>query len=297
MFDSKRESIKNAAGPYRSIFTADRTNWARAASRRYRKRRLRFLKSCLCRRLRQAPTDVACIQKRAARCERPNSRLIFVLCWASLLPTCFVGCSKESTTAIESTRRSGKPIVYTVNYPLAYFASRIGGDSIEVLFPVPEAVDPIHWTPDAFADFQSADLILLNGAGYAKWTQQSIPVASPMPRYLKSGGDAEQFYDPLFREIDTGGTPHADTADGVASWLEIFALGGYGAGRRQIQLLNLYDSCCFSGDGFLTYKDFVSDQVDSLGTGNWDFVSDTSHSQHLISSWAIEHVISPALDQ
>jgi zinc transport system substrate-binding protein len=98
--------------------------------------------------------------------------LIFVMCWASLLTTCFVGCSKASNSAIESTQRSGKPIVYTVNYPLAFFAKRIGGDSIEVVCPVPEGVDPIHWTPnaDAIANFQSADLILLNGAGYAKWT-------------------------------------------------------------------------------------------------------------------------------
>lgn len=101
--------------------------------------------------------------------------LFFLLCWASLLPLFFVACSKASTTAVDSSTRSGKPIVYTVNYPLAYFAGRIGGDSIEVVFPIPKGIDPIHWTPDAdaIADFQSADLILLNGAGYAKWTGQT----------------------------------------------------------------------------------------------------------------------------
>jgi len=61
--------------------------------------------------------------------------------------------------------------VYTVNYPLAYFAERIGGDQVEVVFPAPADVDPAYWMPDktTIAAYQQADLILLNGANYAKW--------------------------------------------------------------------------------------------------------------------------------
>ncbi len=61
--------------------------------------------------------------------------------------------------------------VHAVNYPLAYFAEHIAGDSAEVTFPVPAGVDPAFWRPDADAvvAFQQADLILLNGAGYARW--------------------------------------------------------------------------------------------------------------------------------
>ncbi len=68
--------------------------------------------------------------------------------------------------------------VYAVNYPLAYFAGRIGGDAVKVTFPVSRGVDPAFWTPDAetIANFQSADLILLNGAGYARWVARaSLP--------------------------------------------------------------------------------------------------------------------------
>jgi len=68
--------------------------------------------------------------------------------------------------------------VYTVNYPLAYFAERIGGDLVDVVFPVPADVDPAFWEPGAtdIAGFQQADLILLNGAGYAKWLKRvSLP--------------------------------------------------------------------------------------------------------------------------
>jgi zinc transport system substrate-binding protein len=63
--------------------------------------------------------------------------------------------------------------VYVVNYPLKYFAGRIGGDHVQVTLPVPAGVDPAYWTPSItdIGRYQQADLILLNGAGYAKWVQ------------------------------------------------------------------------------------------------------------------------------
>lgn len=70
--------------------------------------------------------------------------------------------------------------IYVVNYPLKYFAERIGGPHVKVTLPVPPNVDPVYWTP-SIADigaYQQADLILLNGAGYAKWVSKvSLPRA------------------------------------------------------------------------------------------------------------------------
>jgi zinc transport system substrate-binding protein len=71
-----------------------------------------------------------------------------------------------------------KLVVYVVNYPLKYFAERIGGDHVKVVFPAPADEDPAYWMPDAktITDFQRADLILLNGANYAKWVNKvSLP--------------------------------------------------------------------------------------------------------------------------
>jgi len=68
--------------------------------------------------------------------------------------------------------------VYTLNYPLAYFAERIGGAEVKVTFPAPRDVDPAFWNPDATTvqRYQNADLILLNGAGYARWVARaSLP--------------------------------------------------------------------------------------------------------------------------
>lgn len=57
------------------------------------------------------------------------------------------------------------------NHPLAFFATRIGGDRVDVRWLVPEGVDPAAWSPngDDLAAMQSADLIVLNGATYEPW--------------------------------------------------------------------------------------------------------------------------------
>jgi len=74
----------------------------------------------------------------------------------------------------------GKPTVYTTFYPTAYFAERIGGDAVEVVCPVPEEADPAHWRPkpDVLTQYQRADLIVINGAGFEQWIDQvSLPVS------------------------------------------------------------------------------------------------------------------------
>jgi zinc transport system substrate-binding protein len=88
-----------------------------------------------------------------------------------------VGCGQKEP---ETTARTGKPVVYTTFYPTQYFAERIGVDLIDVVCPVPEDEDAIFWMPDAKAivAYQNADLVILNGAGFAKWVQKvSLPEA------------------------------------------------------------------------------------------------------------------------
>jgi len=79
----------------------------------------------------------------------------------------FTACS--DVNEIE-TRQSLKPHVMTVNYPLYYFCSRIGGDKFDLDFPEIEG-DPAFWQPgpEDITPFQEADLIILNGATYSKW--------------------------------------------------------------------------------------------------------------------------------
>jgi len=50
--------------------------------------------------------------------------------------------------AIAESESGEKITVYTVNYPLKYFAQRIAGDRATVVFPAPPDVDPVFWMPD-----------------------------------------------------------------------------------------------------------------------------------------------------
>jgi len=89
-----------------------------------------------------------------------------------------VGLIGLCVLALVSTSAVAEMSVYTVNYPLAYFAERIGGNAVTVDFPAPAQVDPAFWKPgpEVIAAYQTADLILLNGAGYAGWIgQASLP--------------------------------------------------------------------------------------------------------------------------
>ncbi len=100
----------------------------------------------------------------------------------------FAGCSHTDVRNAETSR----PSVYTVNYPLAYFAERLAGDQADVVFPEMEG-DPAFWAPTAeqAGEYRKADLILLNGAQYAKWVPNA---ALPQPRCINtSAGLEEQF--------------------------------------------------------------------------------------------------------
>ena len=69
------------------------------------------------------------------------------------------------------TAAQNKLLVFTVNYPLQYFAQRIAGAYADVVFPAPADVDPAFWDPpvNVISRYQQADIILLNGANYANW--------------------------------------------------------------------------------------------------------------------------------
>lgn len=92
-----------------------------------------------------------------------------------LLIVFFISCGSKKDTTEDQV--SQKKTIAVVNYPLYFFAKSIGGEHVTVYFPVMEG-DPAYWKPSAkqVINFQDADLILANGAGYAKWMEKvSLP--------------------------------------------------------------------------------------------------------------------------
>lgn len=113
--------------------------------------------------------------------------------------------------------------IYTVNYPLAYFAERIAGDLATVTFPAPPDVDPAFWMPDAdtIAAYQSADLILLNGADYAKWVSK---VSLPRSRLVDtSRGFVDQYIEQPNLTTHSHGPSgqHSHRGTAFTTWLDL----------------------------------------------------------------------------
>jgi len=134
-----------------------------------------------------------------------------------------VGCSETARDSQpERAPRTGPLSIHVVNYPLAYFAERVGGDHVEVVLLAPGDVDPAFWRPDSdtIAAYQTADLIIGNGAGYAAWTRHAS-----LPRSKRVDTSAA-FADRLIELDDTvthghgpaGDHSHAGTA--FTTWLD-----------------------------------------------------------------------------
>jgi zinc transport system substrate-binding protein len=113
-------------------------------------------------------------------------------------------------------------VVYAVNYPLQYFAQRIAGDHAKVVFPAPPDVDPAFWKPDAaiISDFQRADVILLNGAGYAKWVSR---VSLPRRKVVDtSAGFSERYIETEGSQTHSHGREgdHSHAGTAFTTWLD-----------------------------------------------------------------------------
>lgn len=128
--------------------------------------------------------------------------ILFVM----LLAIFFSACENNQTKEKES-KTNEKLKVFAVNYPLYYFAERIGGDHIDLIYPIPDDVDPAYWVPYKSLDnIQSCDLILANGAAYAKWMEK---VSLPSSKVVNT---SESFTDKYIK-IEQGST-HSHGAGG-----------------------------------------------------------------------------------
>lgn len=110
--------------------------------------------------------------------------------------------------------------------------------------------------------------------------ERSYPVAGTLPFYLRSGsdrdwGDFEQTYAPFYA---------------IADYFDLYVMGSVGPRRKQLQILNRYDSCCFGGIKYRTYEQAVTNRAAALG-GDFQVFLDETHTGHLISPTAIQRIL------
>jgi zinc transport system substrate-binding protein len=147
---------------------------------------------------------------------RDNNRLFFYILCVAVTVAHMVSASWAGSNS------AGKLTVYVVNYPLQYFAERIGEEHVNVVFPAPADVDPAYWMPDTptIAAYQQADLILLNGAGYARWVNK---VTLPRFRMVNtSAGFKDQYLEAgeILTHSHGSGGEHAHESLAFTTWID-----------------------------------------------------------------------------
>ena len=148
----------------------------------------------------------------------PVALAIAVLAAALVGP---IGCDRNEASTTSDPNRPGPRVVAVSNHPLESFASRIGGEHVEVVWLIPDGIDPAYWTPagEDVADMQSADLILLNGATYEKWLPTaSLPSSRTVDTSAKVADQLVETDGPVHSHGPDGEHSHAGTA--FTTWLD-----------------------------------------------------------------------------
>jgi hypothetical protein len=158
---------------------------------------------------------------------------------------------------------------------------------------------------DGFPTYSNYSMIGLSGGGWTTVVYAaidpriglSVPVAGSLPLYLRfpaDEGDTEQNLAPFYR---------------LAGYEDLHVMGSYGGGRRQVQVLNRYDDCCF-GEAFhrsdltgmtfdqatRSYEWRVRDTLARLGRGSFRLEIDEAAPAHMISGTTVANVLLAELD-
>lgn len=162
----------------------------------------------------------------------------------------------------------------------------------------------INYLQKHYPQYRDFSMTGLSGGG---WTttlyaaidpriKTSIPVAGSLPLYLCHEGyghDVEQRINSFYK---------------MAGYPDLYLLGAYGEGRKQIQVLNRRDDCCFGEnqhDRRLTgmafepavreYEARVRGTLEKIGAGSFRVFIDEKSDGHKISPHALQTVILPEL--
>jgi len=177
-------------------------------------------------------------------------------------------------------------------YTVAGFQMPAGGPAVHNTYPDPTAslnylkffVEPVIRTINELAaGFNSVYMLGLSGGG---WTtvmcaaidtriSRSVEVAGSEPLTITTSRDWEQLLPGLADQFD---------------YQSIYVAGA--AARRQMQLHNEDDSCCFTLAEYNTdpYEDEAEGGA-TLHGGSWSLVWDGTHEEHKISDWGRAQIL------
>ncbi len=133
-----------------------------------------------------------------------------------------VGCEPGNNGRSAKKTASTMPQVYVTNYPLKYFAERIGAGLVDVHFPMTDDGDPAFWQPDsqAIARYQTADAIITNGATYEKWIANATLPDAKLVDSSKSFSDKFMQMAEVETHSHGPGGEHSHTGTAFTTWID-----------------------------------------------------------------------------
>jgi hypothetical protein len=158
---------------------------------------------------------------------------------------------------------------------------------------------------DGFPQYREFDMVGLSGGGWETTVYAAIdtrirlsfPVAGTVPLYMRfngSEGDTEQNLTGFYQ---------------IAHYPDLYVMGAFGAGRKQVQILNRRDSCCFGEAQYdptlagmsweqavRSYEERARNSLATLGSGSFRVEIDEAAPQHVISWNNVVNVIVAELD-
>lgn len=196
--------------------------------------------------------------------------------------------SSPPATAPADVPKSGKPQVLVANYPLQYFAQRMGGDAVEVKFLAPKDEDPAFWQPDekAIAAFQGADLILMNGATYSKWADKvTLPESKVVDTSASFANNFIRVTEAMTHSHGPGGE-HSHSGTAFTTWID-FKQASLQAKAVRDALVKLAPS---AKDGIEKNAEALVDELDALDD-RMSALSRRLVSQPLVASHPVYHYL------
>ncbi|MBP1838217.1 metal ABC transporter substrate-binding protein [Formosa algae] len=135
----------------------------------------------------------------------------------------FTSCKDNKKATATTPEEAHTPVVYVSNYPLYYFADRIGGDVIHLHFPASNMTEPANWKPktDTIAAMQQADFVFINGATYEKWLMN---VSLPEDLIVNTGASFEDKLlgnGEIFTHTHGDEEAHSHTETAYTTWLNL----------------------------------------------------------------------------
>jgi hypothetical protein len=157
------------------------------------------------------------------------------------------------------------------------------------LHPISYFLDPVRRSLNhALANFGYSK-VLMSGLSGGGWTTTlysaldtrittSVAIAGGLPFYMRPQSDAEQ------EDYVQGGNDFFNFAAGGVTYKtgykDLYVLGAYGAGRKQVQVFNRNDDCCFGQNQFKgapsqwdssvrNFEQEVRNQIQALGAGSF----------------------------